>query len=485
MSNTTTTVPATTNTDTATFAVPTSASTATPSTARRQTRSMSQARNFSPTPNEPPIGESTPIGGNANEDDRFTDITNEPYEDEVLQSELLDEDELEAEIRKEELAAKRQYLDTLRRQRLAREKKGKGKPTQDKPQTTTQLFKQFQVHQGINIRPSGFRPPGEGPGPDPFGGDPDDPDDDGPGGNGGPGRRDDDDRSNHGMGHEPSFNNPFPLRTTPPDKYDPAGKTPVAEWLFKMNLWFDATRVHHQDKVTQAVLLLEGHALTWWMMLTRERRQPTYWFQFERQIGEQFTSFNDSLVARDKLYSTKQETSVSEYVGRFNKICLSIKDLAKSEAFYRFKKGLKQEIITKMDELDIQFREDVNSLKALQEAALRFDTVTFYHKSRGFKFDKSHKAGYTRRNLNEIDNKEKRKVTCFNCNKEGHIAKDCKKPKKANRKKEFIDTRKVNSITINYKAEPDTKVPEYKTPGSAGADLTPSESGTIPPFTTK
>lgn len=106
MSNTTTTVPATTNTDTATFAVPTSASTATPSTARRQTRSMSQARNFSPTPNEPPIGESTPIGGNANEDDRFTDITNEPYEDEVLQSELLDEDELEAEIRKEELAAK-------------------------------------------------------------------------------------------------------------------------------------------------------------------------------------------------------------------------------------------------------------------------------------------------------------------------------------------------------------------------------------------
>ena len=66
------------------------------------------------------------------------------------------------------------------------------------------------------------------------------------------------------------------------------------------------------------------------------------------------------------------------------------------------------------------------------------------------------------------------------------MAKDCKKPKKSNKKKEFVDTRKVNSVTINFKkAEPEAKVPQYRTEGAAGADLTPSQSGTILKFSTK
>src|SRR4051794_5562714 len=354
--------------------------------------------------------------------------------------------------------------------------KGKGKET-----TSSSFIKCFKVHKGLLSKPSPSRS-GRRPGPNPFDDDPDrdhgddepEGDDDGPDGDG---DHDDDDE-------DPE--DPDDLRVQQPDKYNPAGKVPIAEWLFKMNLWFQAAQVKCQDKIIQAVLLLEGHALTWWMMIDRENKKPINWTRFEQQINEQFTSFNESLVARDKLYSLKQTSSVQEYVGIFNRTAYQIRDLAKSEAFYRFKKGLKPEIITKMDEMDIQYRDETDSLRILQDAALRFNTVTFYHKSRGYQFKTSHKAGFNRRDLNEIDSKDKKKITCFNCNKEGHMAKDCKKPKKSNKKKEFIDTRKVNSITINFKkAKPEAKMPQYRTEGAAGADLTPSQSGTIPKFSTK
>ena len=129
-------------------AEPSTAGTATasaPSTARC-TRSMTRGDPFdTPTPLEPPIRRSTPVEGNNNwreeEEERLTDIT-EPY-DEYRLSTFMDEDELEEEIKKEELAKKRHYLESLRQERRAREKDGK-KKTQNKPSTSTQLYKQFK-----------------------------------------------------------------------------------------------------------------------------------------------------------------------------------------------------------------------------------------------------------------------------------------------------------------------------------------------------
>ena len=116
--------------------------------------------------------------------------------------------------------------------------------------------------------------------------------------------------------------------------------------------------------------------------------------------------------------------------------------------------------------------------------------MNFYHRtSRGSDFKgPQHRRNDNRRNVNEIEGKDKKPVKCFNCGKMGHIAKDCRKPKKHGPKKGDLtntESNKLNmitrdptsQITINIKkSNPQVKTPEYKTLGAAGADLYPSKS---------
>ena len=67
-------------------------------------------------------------------------------------------------------------------------------------------------------------------------------------------------------------------------------------------------------------------------------------------------------MARNKLFALKQTKSVSDYIGEFNSLVYQIDDLSDSEAFYQFKKGLKPNILLKMDKLHVHFAEDANSL---------------------------------------------------------------------------------------------------------------------------
>ena len=83
---------------------------------------------------------------------------------------------------------------------------------------------------------------------------------------------------------------------------------------------------------------------------------------------------------------------------------------------------------------------------------------------------------------------------CYNnCQKTGHIAKDCKGPKKVKKgnltntetsKLNLISTGNNQPVVKVKKESAKIKTPEYKTPGSAAVDLYPSKEGTIPPFAT-
>jgi len=160
----------------------------------------------------------------------------------------------------------------------------------------------------------------------------------------------------------------FPPRLPPPDKFNPS-KMLVREWLFKLELWFQATRTPRNQWIDQAVLLLEGTALTWWMHLHSQHAQPRYWNVFVLDITETFLSINDTRQARDSLERLTQTGSVSDYIAKFTHLLFRIGDISESETYYTFKKGLKHHVKIKMDDLDIQYNPGDDSLRTLQRAA--------------------------------------------------------------------------------------------------------------------
>src|SRR4051812_5406694 len=274
----------------------------TPSTVRqpRQTRSMSRARSPVPTPsslglnlgeeeqspfiNLDPERPFNPIdkgkGKDADEESHASGGTDlkDPFTTDIsIIAKVADED-LDEEIEKEvnyrkEILRKRQLLATLRQEREERRTtKNKGSTSKDKA------------------------PVWRGGGGD--GGDDDD-----EGGN------EDDDEEDRPLNRDQQRNQApedafLPLRTlrlSPPEKFKPPTKTSISEWLFKINLWFQASNIPDDAKVLQAALLLDGYALTWWMMLSRDHRQPRTWTQFEQQITTQFKTIDASVKARDQL----------------------------------------------------------------------------------------------------------------------------------------------------------------------------------------
>ena len=154
------------------------------------------------------------------------------------------------------------------------------------------------------------------------------------------------------------------LRTPPPAKFDPKGKIPVREWIFKMEIWFQASRIPDDMKVMQAATLLEGHAFTWWMAKHRNNSIPTSWTQFRVEIIRQFDSINASVKARRQIRDLRQTGSVSDYENIFSTLMFQIMDMNEAEAFHQFKNNLKPFIQEKIDKLDI------NNLQELKEEAI-------------------------------------------------------------------------------------------------------------------
>ena len=264
----------------------------------------------------------------------------------------------------------------------------------------------------------------------------------------------------------------------PPAKFDPKGKTPVREWIFKMDIWFQASSIPNNIKVMQAATLLEGHAFTWWMAKNRDGDIPNNWIQFSTELIRQFDSVNASTKARRTIRNLKQTGSVSDYDNTFSTLAFQIVDMNEAEAFHQFKTGLKPFIQEKMDELNI------TTLPDLKEAAICYDDLKFYHRitsSRSeFKGPSTRKP--ERRGVHEIDKKngkDAKDVTCFKCGKKGHYQKDCKAKKPPFKKENSKDnSSKLNLVTVKVKKlNPSATLPVYKTKAAAGADIKPCISG--------
>jgi len=286
------------------------------------------------------------------------------------------------------------------------------------------------------------------------------------------------------------------LKCPTPSNYDGSRRINVVSWLFEVEQYFDATHVT-RGRTAYAAMLLKGHAQIWWMAKKTNNDHPRRWEQFKRALTRQFQSIDANRKARDRLGELKQTNSVENYITDFTTLAFQTTDMSEVERFHAFRAGLKPHIRHEMDLMGIE-----NNLEVLQLQALRYDEIKIYQNTTSYSSDYKkpmynkrfegkrydNRRKFHKKEFHQIDAKE---ITCYNCDKKGHYAKDCRSKKKIpskghvswKDKKKGPETTKINLIET-VKVEDTASLPKRGTPGSAGLDLTPSQSGVIPPFKT-
>ena len=142
------------------------------------------------------------------------------------------------------------------------------------------------------------------------------------------------------------------------------------------------------------------------------------------------------------------------------------------------------------------------NLPILQSQAQKYDEILFsqwekstinkmfkFKKKKFYEIEKKPEAKQIKKFERKLNN-NKKEVTCYNCQKKGHMAKDCRSPKKPNPQRNNgnrqINRQQLGTIAVEFmKKTKQSKTPVYKTPGSAGADLWSATDTTVDKYETK
>ena len=232
-------------------------------------------------------------------------------------------------------------------------------------------------------------------------------------------------------------------------------------------------------RVALAVTFLRGSALRWYKCAEKQDtiRQLQQWDSFIAAMRSHFEASNIETLVRNKLANLKQLTSVAKYNDLFNGLIIEIADLDPRSKLDMYIRGLKPQV-----QLHLTLKEPT-SLELAQRIALNIDGIlvetgfakgfnqrdNHQHKSgnrtRNHRFSKSNNHSYrsssqsvpmelgqaedgtTTDDFEQDDNtivasaqsnykghnrlsaedqkRLMREGKCFNCGKQGHLARDC------------------------------------------------------------
>lgn len=249
------------------------------------------------------------------------------------------------------------------------------------------------------------------------------------------------------------------VRPPKPEKYNGSvGK--ADQWTFEVEKFFECCGIQDPQRVPFAGALLSGNAAIWWRSVCQEAQEPiTTWAAFKADLIYNFKHLDDVKLARDRLRSLAQRTSVSAYYADFTRAIFQIPGITEEEKMDRFMAGLKPAL-----RREILLREPT-TFKDLAKMASKLDTLLFVVDRRSHltsgqarsqmqtgRFSNyrqsassatpmelgaiqagpstSKAAAYPRNQLSSADrDKLRREGRCFYCRELGHVADRCpKKP---------------------------------------------------------
>jgi Retrotransposon gag protein len=120
----------------------------------------------------------------------------------------------------------------------------------------------------------------------------------------------------------------------------------VEDWIFALEQYFSVVPIRPGRQILFAASYLQGSAATWWRQRF-ELNTPSSaitWDVFTAGLRAQFRPINAAKLARDRLATIRQVTSVADYVARFQNIMLDLPNMDEEDRIDRFLRGLKSHV---------------------------------------------------------------------------------------------------------------------------------------------
>ena len=231
----------------------------------------------------------------------------------------------------------------------------------------------------------------------------------------------------------------------------------LESWVFSVEEYFSLTDVMQDEmKIRVAGSLLRGSALTWYRSArseTAEELRVTTWAHFLRELRANFCPLNTTKLARDKLVTIRQTSSVREYIREFRTVLLDIPKMAEDEKLDRFVRGLKPHVRREVEIREPKDLADACRLSEHHDAAYR---STDFHNSGSNRYNKGNRpnrssdgpqpmelnaTGFqgpsSSKKFKRLTPQERQRLMdegkCLYCREAGHMLRDCpKRPRSGN-----------------------------------------------------
>ena len=166
------------------------------------------------------------------------------------------------------------------------------------------------------------------------------------------------------------------LKAQKPDTYTPGRRSDLNLWLFGVEQYLKFQEIQETLHVSYAATLLRGTAMSLWRYTSKLANNggqalPTTWLDFKSFLIGAFQPINPVKLARDKLSTLRQTTSVQAYFYQFQTISMEIPGLSGEESTDRFIRGLKPHI-----RQEIELR-GLTTFPDILTTAQRMDAITY------------------------------------------------------------------------------------------------------------